>query len=125
MEVFNIKLPTSWANLSDKQLFMVYSLFARDLSAAEVKTLCIMKWNSLKVLATLPRHRFLIKRKEEQVVLCTRQIQQATSDLDFLDTFAPMPDRIARIGKYRALPADFEKVPLAHSQSVLTATLSR
>ena len=110
--VFNISLPTTWAELSDKQLLMVYSLFSRDLSAAEVKTLCIMKWNSLKVLATLPRHRFLIKRKEEpEVALSTRQIQQATSILDFLDTFAPMPVRIARIGKYHALPADFEKVP--------------
>ena len=84
MEVFNISLPTSWDELSNKQLLMVYGLFARDLSAAEVKTLCLMKWNGLKVLATLPRHRFLIKREKEQVVLSTRQIQQATSVLDFL-----------------------------------------
>ena len=69
--VFNISLPTSWAELT----------------------------------------RFLIKRGKEVVSLSTRQIQQATSVLDFLDSFAPMPVRIARIGKYRALPADFEKVP--------------
>ncbi len=109
--VFNISLPTTWAELSDAQLQMVYSLFSRDLSAAEVKSLCLMKWNHLKVLATLPAHRFLIKRKKEQVELSTRQIQQATSVLDYLDSFAPMPVRISRIGKYRALPADFEKVP--------------
>jgi hypothetical protein len=46
METFNISLPTSWDELTDKQLLMVYGLFARDLSAAEVKTLCLMKWNS-------------------------------------------------------------------------------
>ena len=109
--VFNISLPTSWAELTDKQLQMVYNLFARDLSAAEVKTLCLMKWNGLKVLSQLPDKRFLIKRGKEVVPLSTRQIQQATSVLDFLDSFAPMPVRIARIGKYRALPADFEKVP--------------
>ncbi|SDN81965.1 hypothetical protein SAMN04487900_103171 [Prevotella communis] len=111
METFNITLPTCWDDLSDKQLLMVYSLFSRDLATAEVKTLCLMKWNQLKVLATLPAHRFLIKRKKEQVVLSTRQIQQANSVLDYLDSFAPMPVRISRIGKYRALPADFEKVP--------------
>jgi hypothetical protein len=111
METFNIALPTSWPEFSDKQLLMVYGLFARDLSAAEVKSLCLMKWNHLKVLASLPRHRFLIKRGKEQVVLRVRQIQQATSVLDFLDSFAPMPIRISRIGKHRALPADFEKVP--------------
>ena len=109
--VFNISLPTSWAELSDEQLLMVYHLFARDLSAAEVKTLCLMKWNHLKVLATLPRHRFLIKRGKDKVLLSTRQIQQATSVLDFLDSFAPTPVCISRIGKHRALPADFEKVP--------------
>lgn len=136
-QVFNISLPTSWGELSDTQLHMVYHLFARDLSAAEVKTLCLMKWNGLKVLSQLPDKRFLIKRgkvfdkpnekrkacfissmarklrpkAKEVVPLSTRQIQQATSVLDFLDSFAPMPVRIARIGKYRALPADFEKVP--------------
>ena len=109
--VFNISLPTSWTELTDKQLLMVFDLFARDLSAAEVKTLCLMKWNGLKVLSQLPDKRFLIKRGKEVVPLSARQIQQATSVLDFLDSFAPMPVRIARIGKYRALPADFEKVP--------------
>lgn len=108
--VFNISLPTSWAELTDKQLQMVYNLFARDLSAAEVKTLCLVKWNGLKVLSQLPDKRFIIKRGKEVVPLSTRQIQQATSVLDFLDSFAPMPVRISRIGKYRALPADFEKV---------------
>ena len=109
--VFNISLPTSWAELTDKQLLMVFDLFARDLSAAEVKTLCLMKWNGLKALSQLPDKRFLIKRGKEVVPLNTRQIQQAISVLDFLDSFAPMPVSIARIGKYRALPADFEKVP--------------
>lgn len=111
MEVFNITLPTNWAELSDEQLHMVYSLFARDLSAAEVKTLCLMKWNGLKVLSQLPDKRFLIKREKEEVILSTRQIQQASSVLDYLDSFAPMPVRISKIGRHKALPADFEKVP--------------
>ena len=33
-----------------------------------------MKWNGLKVQATLPRHRFLIKREKEQVVLRTSPV---------------------------------------------------
>ena len=98
METFNISLPTSWAELTDEQLHMVYSLFARDLSSSEVKTLCLMKWNGLKVLGQMPDIRFLIKREKEVVPLTARQIQQATSVLDFLDSFAPMPVRIAQIG---------------------------
>ena len=111
MKKFNITLPESWAELTDKQLLMGYHLFASDLSAAEVKTLCMMKWGGLKVLASLPMHRFLISRGKEVVLLRLRQIQRAASVLDYLDSFAPIPVRISRIGKYRALPADFEKVP--------------
>ncbi len=65
METFNITLPTSWAELTDKQLLLVYELFARDLSATEVKTLCPMnnivgghqrvakKWFSRKYYASV------------------------------------------------------------------------
>lgn len=111
MKDFNITLPESWAELTDKQLLMVYGLFASDLSAAEVKTLCLMKWNRMQLLASLPKNRFLIKRGKEQIVLRVRQIQQAAIVLNYLDSFAPIPVRIAQIGKHRALLADFEKVP--------------
>ena len=69
METFNITLPNSWAELTDKQLLLVYELFALDLSAAEVKTLCLMEWNRLKVLVSLPGHRFIIKKKGEPLLL--------------------------------------------------------
>ena len=109
--VFNLSLPTSWASLSDKQLLMVYGLFARDLSASEVKTLCLMKWNKLTVLAQLRNHKYLVKRNRSEVVLSSSQIQQATSILDFLDSFPPEPIRLSRIGRHHALPANFEGVP--------------
>ncbi len=70
-----------------------------------------MKWNGLKVLGQMPDKRFLIKRGKEEVILSTRQIQQATSVLDYLDSFAPMPVRISKISKHKAIAADFEKVP--------------
>ena len=85
--VFDLSLPTSWAELNDKQLLMVYDLFSRDLSAAEVKTLCLCKWNRLKVLVSLPDKCFVIKIKGEQVLsLTARQLQQASSCLDLLIT---------------------------------------
>ena len=132
--VFNISLPTSWAELTDKQLLLVYELFARDLSAAEVKTLCLMKWNRLKVLASLPDKRFLVKRKgEPEVPLSARQVQQATTVLDFLDAFAPVPVRISHIGRHKAIAVgerhtgtrrNFPRMALVrHRQVVLSSRL--
>ncbi|MBR4389997.1 MAG: hypothetical protein IKT00_12595 [Prevotella sp.] len=109
--VFNISLPISWDSLTDKQLLMVYGLFARDLSAPEVKTLCLMKWNKLEVLNEHPQNTFLVKRGKQTFNLTSSQIQAATSTLDFLDSFPPEPIRLSRIGRHRALPADFEGVP--------------
>ena len=132
--VFNISLPTSWAELTDKQLLLVYELFARDLSAAEVKTLCLMKWNRLKVLCQLPDKRFLVKRKgEPEVPLSARQVQQAASTLDFLDAFAPVPVRISHIGRHKAIAVgerhtgtrrNFPRMALVrHRQVVLSSRL--
>ena len=109
--VFDLSLPTSWEQLTDKQLRLVFALLARDLSAAEVKTLCLMKWAQLRVINEHPKGVFLVQRGKQQTLLSSRQIQQATSVLDFLDALPPMPVRLARIGRHRALTADFEKVP--------------
>ncbi|MBR5688475.1 MAG: hypothetical protein IKX36_11065 [Prevotella sp.] len=119
--VLNIYLPTSWASLTDKQLLMVYSLFARDLSAPEVKTLCLMKWNKLEVLYKHSNNTYCVKQRRKHFfhpprgrrgrLITSSQIQAATSTLDFLDSFPPEPIRLSHIGRHRALPADFEGVP--------------
>lgn len=85
--VFDLSLPTSWAELSDKMLRTVYTLFARDLSAAEVKTLCLMKWNKMTVLAQLRNHKYLVKRNRSQVIVSSKQIQQATCFLAYTIAF--------------------------------------
>ena len=111
-KAINLHLPTCWAELTDSQLHLVFTLLARDISAAEVKTLCLCKWNGLKVLASLPGKRFITKMKGGSVVtLNARQIQQAISVLDFLDTFPHIPVRISKIGRHHAIAADFQQVP--------------
>ena len=110
-EVFEITLPRSWAELADQQLLTVYHLFAREISAAEVKTLCLMKWNKIQVITQWAPHRYLVKRGRQQTILTSKQIQTATATLDFLDEIPNMPVRVSRIGRHSALPANFEEVP--------------
>ena len=110
-EVFEITLPRSWAELTDGQLLTVYNLFAREISAAEVKTLCLMKWNKIRVITMLQPHRYLVKRGRQEAILSSAQIRAATDALDFLDSIPPHPVRISKIGRHRALPANFEEVP--------------
>jgi len=111
MQTLNITLPTSWSDLTDHQLQLVYKLFAEDYTSTEVKTLCLLKWNHLKVAATLENGRFLMKSGRRPIVLTAYQISTAASTLDFLDSIPHTPIRISRISKHHAVAADFEKVP--------------
>lgn len=89
--VFNISLPTAWAELTEKQLLLVFALFASNRSTEEVKTLCLMKWNNLEVLNEQPKHYFLIRQRNRKrkhpprgirgglFILTSRQIQTATA----------------------------------------------
>ena len=46
----DLKLPTKWEDLSDKQLRYVFTLLAQGFTATEVKTYCLHRWAGLKVL---------------------------------------------------------------------------
>lgn len=46
----DLKLPTGWEVLTDKQLRYVYALLAQGFSATEVKAYCLCRWTGLKIL---------------------------------------------------------------------------
>ena len=106
----DLKLPTKWEDLSEKQLRYVLALLAQGFTATEVKAYCLHRWAGLKVL-----HRYgkvwACKHDGLNFVLAAEQVERATHALDWLDNVPSMPVRISQIGKYRALKADFEGVP--------------
>lgn len=111
VKTFDVCLPSSWAELTQKQLKFVFRLLAKDKTAEEVKTLCLVAWNKLEVVRLNTPHRFLLKRGKEVVEVSTRDIQKAMRPLDFIDVLPEVPLRLEKIGLHRALPADFEGVP--------------
>lgn len=109
--VFDISIPTSWDNLSERQLLFAYRQIARQLPAAQVKAVCLFKWSEINVLARNGKHGYFVRKRRRTFILSSSQVEAATHTLDFLDTIPPMPVRIKRIGRHRALPADFQGVP--------------
>lgn len=113
MEAFSISLPKSWSELSDQQLLFFFRQVARDLPMNEVLSLCVCKWAEFVVLCRTDKRTFLVKQKgtKKQVVLADWQITFAARQLAFLESFAPMPVRIAVIGGASAVAADLQAVP--------------
>ncbi len=106
----DLKLPTKWEDLSDKQLRYVFALLAQGFTATEVKAYCLHRWAGLKVL-----HRYgnvwACKHDGLQFILAAEQVERATHALDWLDSVPTLPVRLAKIGSHRAIDAQFHGVP--------------
>lgn len=119
--VFNITLPTDWSQLTDKQLTFLFEQLSKSSPAYDVETRCLLKWAQLVILDQLPDGSFLVRRRSHHpripfrkklppVVLSASQVFAATRTLAWIEQVPSNPIRISRIGRHRALPADFMEV---------------
>lgn len=110
----NFVLPASWASLTDRQLRFVFAQLARRRTAIDIQTRCFFRWTKLRVIDHLNDGRFIVctaDRRHRHVPLRAAQLQPAIATLRWMDTPPPMPVRITRIGRHRAIAADFQEVP--------------
>ena len=106
----NLIVPKSWEELSQEQLKYYYFVLTMCRSAAEVKTYCLCRWSGLEVLYPYGEG-FMCRHEQREFVLQPLQVAAAIQSLDWTDMLPTRPVRLERIGKYRALPADFQEVP--------------
>ena len=106
----NLIVPKSWEELSQEQLKYYFFVLTMCQSAAEVKTYCLCRWSGLEVLYPYGEG-FMCRHEQREFVLQPLQVAAAIQSLDWTDTLPTSPVRLERIGKHRALPADFQEVP--------------
>lgn len=112
MHTINLKLPTTWQSLSDKQLRFVYRLLAAEHTSAQVKTLFLLRFGNIRVI-TREGAVYICKRGKERFTLSSLQIAETLSHLNWLDGIPAYPVRLSRIGRHRALPALLQEVPFS------------
>lgn len=110
METLNLCLPKSWQELTDKQLQEVYTLLARNYTAAELKARCLFSWSGLSVVY---RNEDFVKVQFEgrEHSLTALQIAEVLPCLDWLDGLPPFPRHLAVIGRHHAINVLFQNVP--------------
>ncbi len=106
----NLIVPRSWEELSQEQLKYYFFVLTMCRSAAEVKTYCLCRWSGLEVLYPYGEG-FMCRHEEREFVLQPPLVAASIQSLDWTDTLPTRPVRLERIGRYRALPADFQEVP--------------
>ena len=106
----DLKLPTKWEDLTDKQLRYLFGLLAQEFPAQQVKTYCLFRWSGMQVM-----HRYgngwYCKFAKDEFIVTSSQIAAAIASLDWIDTLPTLPVRLAKIGSHRAIDAQFQGVP--------------
>ena len=106
----NLTVPTGWDKLDDKQLRYVFGLLAQGFPSPQVKTYCLFRWTGMKVMHKYGKG-WWCKFADDEFVIMAEQVNSAIAALDWIDSLPSKPVRISRIGKHRALTADFQEVP--------------
>ena len=107
----NIKLPQRWEDLTQKQLRYLFTLIAQGYSVDEIKAFCLFRWNKIAILHRYGDDGYMCKKGKQRFVLTALQVAQAVAALDWLKSLPANPIRLSRIGRHRAVPADFQGVP--------------
>lgn len=107
----NITLPTSWQELSQKQLIFVFKLLAMDLTEGEVQTHCLLRFGNLRLIRQLENDCFLLKQGKSRFATDSLTVAALADKLSFISSLPHFPVRCNAIGRNKALPADFQGVP--------------
>jgi hypothetical protein len=109
-QIIDIKVPTCWQQLSDKQLRFVFKLLNGNFSLPQVKALCLLKWGKMKILRR-EGSIFIMKYNKQTFPVTALQITEVTQSMEWLGDFPVYPVRLSRIGLNRPIHANFQGVP--------------
>ena len=110
-KTIDIKLPKRWEELTQKQLRYLFNLIAQGYSIDEVKAFCLFRWNKITILHRYGDNGYMCKKGKQRFAITALQVAQAIAALDWIKTLPATPIRLERIGRLRAIAADFQGVP--------------
>jgi len=106
-----IKLPTSWNELTTAQMLYVFFLIAEGYNATAIRTFCLLRWGGITVLQQAADGRWLIEKDGQRGYVTAGLIADTATTLAFLDVPPAVPARPEVFNGHQALPADFMGVP--------------
>lgn len=110
MQTINFTVPRGWHELTQRQLRYLLFLISEEYSSTAIKTLCLFRWTGLRVISR-KQGQFYVRLNKAEFFVTALQIAEAITALSWIDKLPPMPVRIERIGRHRAVRADFQGVP--------------
>ncbi len=107
----NLTVPKSWHELSDDQLRFVYAHIASDATIDELKVLCLLHWNNIKVEGRQKNGAYILRQGKLLFEVKPLTIAELLTNLNWIVAIPTTPIRPSTIQGNKALPADFREVP--------------
>lgn len=109
METLNLIVPTSWAELSQKQLREVFVLMVRYNSESEgwmkVALRCALRWNDIRIVSPYGSN-FMIMADGKEDIIEAAQMVCGCDAMSWLKDIPETPVRLDRIDGAEAMAAD-------------------
>ena len=110
-DTVHLTMPEAWGEMTEDQLLTVFRLIAQNLSAPEIKTICLFKWNRIKILGRTNKEEFWARKGKQMFIMNARIVQSLTTAMDFIDEMPEFPVRVRKICGHKAAPVLFDEVP--------------
>lgn len=108
----DFKVPAGWAELDDRYLRYVYGLIAAGHTSDSLKLRCLLRWNDTHIIGRQPSGAYLLERDKILFETTALMLAEVISRLRWLDSVPCIPVRLAKMGRCRAVAADFQGVPM-------------
>ena len=107
----DLSVPNGWHDINDKQLRFFYGLVAEGLPAEDIVVICLLRWSRTEVIGKQPNGAFLMRQGGNTFTVAAVAIAMLICYLQWLHEIPSIPVRLSKIGRKKALPADFQGVP--------------
>ena len=108
--ILDVTLPTSWGELSDEQLRIVYDMLSVETSAAGIAGILFFALSGLSLKGSDNGH-YIISDGERLMRIDVDDLGTLTRTLDWVNSLPERPVRLASIGESQAVNADLSGVP--------------
>ena len=108
--ILDVTLPTSWGELSDEQLRIVYDTLSVEASTAGIAGILFFALSGLSLKGSDNGH-YIISDGERLMRIDVDDLGTLTRTLDWVNSLPERPVRLASIGESQAVNADLSGVP--------------
>lgn len=108
--ILDVTLPTSWGELSDEQLRIVYDTLSVEASTAGIAGILFFALSGLSLKGSDNGH-YIVSDGERLMRIDVDDLGTLTRTLDWVNSLPERPVRLASIGESQAVNADLSGVP--------------